>query len=288
MTSRPHNLKTSKPQNMKIGVDLGGTNVRVGLVNHDQLIRKETAPCPKGTEQEVTNQILSLIDKLMTDEVTSIGIGVPSVVDREKGIVYHVANIPSWEEVHLRKIMEDAFHKPTFLNNDANCFAWGVHLFGEGRNFNDMVGLTVGTGIGSGLIINGRLYNGHNTGAGEIGSLPFKDKDFESYCASRFFQDFNSTGKQLAEEARAGNPEALDAWRLLGENMGWLIEAIIFAYDPEAIIFGGGITDAYDLFKDSMMEHLNKFPYPESVARLHIAPSNLENAALLGAAMLDS
>ena len=272
---------------MKIGVDLGGTNIRVGLVNHNQLVCKETAPCPKGTEQEVTDQIITLIDRLMTDEVTSIGIGVPSVVDRERGIVYHVANIPSWEEVHLRKIMEDAFHKPTFLNNDANCFAWGVHLFGEGRNFNDMVGVTVGTGIGSGLIINGRLYNGHNTGAGEICSLPFKDRDFEYYCASRFFHDYNTTGKQMAEDARAGDTKALDAWWHFGENIAWLIEAIVYAYDPEAIIFGGGITDTYDLFKDAMMEHLRSFPYRESIARLHIAPSHLENAALLGAAMLE-
>ena len=273
---------------MKIGVDLGGTNVRVGLVDHDQLIRKEVAPCPKGTEQDVTNQILTLIDKLMIDEVTSIGVGVPSVVDREKGIVYHVANIPSWQEVHLKKIMEDNFHKPTFLNNDANCFTWGVHLFGEGRKFNDMVGLTVGTGIGSGLIINGRLYNGHNTGAGEIGSLPFKEKDYEYYCASRFFHDFNTTGKELAEEARKGNQKALDIWRIFGNYIGSLLEAVMYAYDPEAIIFGGGITDAYDFFKDAMMERLNEFPYPESVARLFIAPSHLENAALLGAAMLDS
>ncbi len=272
---------------MKIGVDLGGTNVRVGLVDKDRLVRKETAHCPRGTEQEVTDQILTLIDRLMTDEVTSIGIGVPSVVDRENGIVYHVANIPSWEEVHLREIMENAFHKPIYLNNDANCFAWGVHLFGEGQNFKDMVGLTVGTGIGSGLIINGRLYNGHNTGAGEIGSLPFKEKDYEYYCASRFFHDFHTTGKELAEEARAGNLNALDTWRIFGDYIGSLIEAVIYAYDPEAIIFGGGITDAYDFFKDAMMERLREFPYPESVARLHIAPSHLENAALLGAAMLE-
>lgn len=273
---------------MKIGVDLGGTNVRVGLVDDDRLVQKETAPCPKGTEQEVTDQILLLIDRLMSDEVVSIGIGVPSVVDREKGIVYHVANIPSWQEVHLRKIMEETFRKPTFINNDANCFAWGVHLFGEGRDYNDMVGLTVGTGIGSGLIINGRLYNGHNTGAGEIGSLPFKDKDYEYFCASRFFHDFNTTGKQLAEEASAGNPKALNVWRIFGDYIGSLIEAVVYAYDPEAIFFGGGITDAYEFFKDAMMEHLRKFPYPESIARLYIGPSHLENAALLGAAMLDS
>lgn len=272
---------------MKLGLDLGGTNFRAALVADGRLVRKEVVPCPKGTEEEVNGALLSLVSKMMNDEVTSIGVGVPSVVDREKGIVYHVANIPSWEEVHLRSIMEKAFHRPVFINNDANCFALGVHVFGEGRNYDDMVGLTVGTGIGTGLIIRGRLYNGHNTGAGEVGSLPFREKDYEHYCASRFFLEYNTTGKQLAEEARGGDKKALDIWQVFGDYMGSLIEAIIYAYDPEAIFLGGGITDAFDFFKHAMMARLADFPYPESVARLHIAPSRLENAALLGAAMLD-
>ena len=89
---------------MKIGVDLGGTNVRVGLIDQGQLVRKVTALCPKGKEQEVLDVLLSLIRELMSDAVTSIGVGVPSVVDRDKGIVYNAANIPSWKEVHLRQM----------------------------------------------------------------------------------------------------------------------------------------------------------------------------------------
>lgn len=272
---------------MRIGLDLGGTNFRAGLVDDEHLVRKEVVPCPKGTEQEVNEVLLALVGRLMTDEVTSIGVGVPTVVDREQGIVYHAANIPAWEEVHLKDIMEDAFHRPVFINNDANCFALGVHVFGEGREYDDMVGLTLGTGVGSGLIIRGRLYNGRNTGAGEIGALPFREKDYEHYCASRFFEDYGTTGKQLAADARQGDPKALDIWRVFGENLGALVEAALYAYDPEAVFLGGGITDAFDFFKDGMMERLRQFPYPESVARLHVAPSYLENAALLGAAVLD-
>ena len=203
---------------MKIGLDLGGTNFRVGLVDTDRLVCKEVVPCPQGSEKEVNDALLSLVGKVMTDEVTSIGVGVPSVVDRERGIVYNAANIPSWKEVHLKEIMEERFHRPVFINNDANCFTLGVHVFGEGRGYRDMVGLTLGTGVGAGLIINGRLYNGHNTGAGEVGSLPFREKDYEHYCASRFFQDFHTTGKALAEEGRQGEPRALEIWRHFGDR----------------------------------------------------------------------
>ena len=272
---------------MKIGVDLGGTNVRVGLVDHEQLVSKVAAPCPKDEEKVVLEQILSLIRKQMSDDVTSIGVGVPSVVDREKGIVYNVANIPSWKEVHLKQILEEEFSRPAYINNDANCFTLGEHYFGEGRKYKDFVGLTLGTGIGTGLILNGNLYNGHNTGAGEVGSLPFKEKDYEHYCASRFFEAFQTSGKELGEKARENDVQALKTWDLFGDNLGYLIEAIIYAYDPEAIILGGGIADAFPYFKDAMYERLKEFPYQESVARLHIAPSQLKDAALLGAAMLD-
>jgi glucokinase len=272
---------------MKIGIDLGGTNIRVGLVDQERLVSKQTAPCPKGEEKEVLEQILTLIKKVMSEEVTSIGVGVPSVVDRERGIVYNVANIPSWKEVHLRQILEDEFHRPAFINNDANCFTLGEHFFGEGKNYKDFVGLTIGTGIGTGLILNGKLYNGHNTGAGEIGSLPFKGKDYEHFCASRFFHAYQTTGKELGEKARENDGQALKTWCLSGDNLGCLMEAILYAYDPQAILLGGGITEAFPYFKDAMYQRLKEFPYQESVAKLHIAPSTLKDAALLGAAMLD-
>jgi glucokinase len=272
---------------MKIGLDLGGTNFRAGLVDGERLVRKEVVPCPKGTEQEVNAALLALVKRLMTDEVTSIGVGVPPVVDREQGIVYHAANIPAWEEVHLKDIMEDAFHRPVFINNDANCFALGVHAFGEGRDYDDMVVLSLGTCVGSCIIVRVLLYNGRNTCAGEVGSLPFREKDYEHYCASRFFEEYGTTGKQLAEDARRGDPKAHEIWRVFGNNLGCLVQAVLFAYDPEAVFIGGGIADAFDFYKEGMLARLGEFPYPESVARLHIAPSHLENAALLGAAVLD-
>lgn len=274
---------------MKIGIDLGGTNMRVGLIDGATLVNKVIEPCPsKGTEDEVLNQLKRQIAQLMSPEVTSIGIGVPSVVDSVQGIVYNVANIPSWKEVHLKEQLEREFGIPVAVNNDANCFALGVWKYGEGKGTKDMVGLTMGTGIGSGIIINGELYNGVNTGAGEIGSLPFKDADYEFYCSSRFFSDLHGdTGANFGKRAQAGDAEAVAVWKEFGQNVGELIKAVLFTYAPEAIIIGGGIASAFSLFEAPMRASLESFPYPANVAATRIMPSTLPNAAILGAGALN-
>ena len=112
---------------MRIAIDLGGTNVRVATVlPGGQVERIISEPCrSKGSEEEVLEHIFSLIDELMTPEVDGIGIGVPSVVDTDKGIVYNVVGIPSWKEVHLKDRLEERYHIPASVDNDCNCFALG-------------------------------------------------------------------------------------------------------------------------------------------------------------------
>lgn len=273
---------------MKIGIDLGGTNMRVGLTDGATLVNSVIEPCPaKETEEVVLNQLKRQIAQLMSADVTGIGIGVPSVVDSVKGIVYNVANIPSWKEVHLKEQLEKEFGIPVAVNNDANCFALGVWKYGEGKGTRDMVGLTMGTGIGSGIIINGQLYNGVNTGAGEIGSLPFKDADYEFYCSSRFFSHLHGdTGANFGKRAQAGDAEAIAVWNEFGQNVGELIKAVLFTYAPEAIIIGGGIASAFSLFEAPMRASLESFSYPANVAATRIMPSTLPNAAILGAGAL--
>ena len=273
---------------MKIGIDLGGTNMRVALVDGDVIRERVIRPCPaKEAEAVVTNQLLEQIRQVMTPAVTGIGVGVPSVVDAEKGIVYNVANIPSWQEVHLKDILEQAFGVPACINNDSNCFTLGVSKFGEGKAFNNIVGVTMGTGIGSGIIIGGQLYGGRNTGAGEIGALPYLSMDYEHYCSSSFFTKFHGrTGKELGELAALGDPKALTIWEEFGEHVGDLMQVVLYTYDPEAIIIGGGIASAFPYFEKAMWEQLSKFPYPETINHIKIIPSTLEDAALLGASAL--
>lgn len=272
---------------MKIGVDLGGTNVRAALVDGASIIRIEKASCPaKGTQEEVIEAIAALIETLICDEVISIGIGVPSVVDTAKGIVYNVANIPSWQEVHLKEIFEKRFGIPVHVNNDANCFSLGESHFGQGRGYKDVVGITLGTGVGSGIIINGHLYEGRNAGAGEIGCLSYLDKDYESYCSTPFFVAHNTTGAELAAKAQAGNAAAQALWDEFGHHLGELVKAALFAYDPEAIIFGGGIAAGYPHFEAAMRKTVETFPF-ETAKDVKILFSTDGDMGLYGASVLD-
>ena len=272
---------------MRIAIDLGGTNVRVATVlPGGQVERIISEPCrSKGSEEEVLEHIFSLIDELMTPEVDGIGIGVPSVVDTDKGIVYNVVGIPSWKEVHLKDRLEERYHIPASVDNDCNCFALGVTSFGRGQGYREAFCVTLGTGVGGSLVIDGQLYRGRNAGAGEIGSIPYLDRDYEYYCSSRFFVGKGTSGKEAAVAAANGDPEGLKIMDEFGGHVGKLVQMIMFAYDP-AVIIGGSISKAYPLFCDAMWKEIKNFPYPKSVGNLEIFQSEQVHAAFLGAANL--
>ena len=272
---------------MKIGVDLGGTNVRVGLVDEGRIVRLLAEPCKSDrSEDEVVDHILSLIGRVMTPEVDRIGIGVPSVVDAAQGIVYNVVGIPSWREVRLKERVEARFGVPVRVDNDCNCFATGVCRFGEASSFDDAVCIALGTGVGAGIVIGGTLYRGRNTGAGEIGSIPYLDRDYEYYCSSRFFVGRGTTGREAYERAVAGDAGALALWCEFGGHVGRLMMLVLYAYDPEAVVFGGSIAQAFDFFRDAMYERLQEFPYRNIVERVRICRTHVENVGLLGASAL--
>ena len=272
---------------MTIGIDLGGTNVRVALVDDGKILNVVSEPTKsKASQEEVLDHIKGLIKSVITPQVTAIGMGVPAVVDLETGTVYDVVAIPSWKEVPVKAILEEEFGVPVSVNNDCNCFGLGVSLFGEAQGYRDAVCVTLGTGVGSCLIIDGKLYSGQNTGAGEIGNIPYLDKDYEYYCSSRVFVGMGTTGKELFIKAGEGDVEALAKWDEFGVHIGKLVSLIINAYDPQVIVFGGSIAGAFEYFKGGMYKELESFPYQRSVQRLKITTSSIANAAILGAASL--
>ena len=272
---------------MQIGIDLGGTNIRIGQVSNGNIVKKESVKSLSGMGlDESIDYFMKRLAGLITPLCCSIGIGVPSVVDVNKGVVYNVTNIPSWQEVELKRLVEERFGIPTFVNNDANCFALGESCFGEGHGMKNIVGLTLGTGAGAGIVINNQLYNGNNAGAGEVGDIPYLDGVYEDYCASRFFIRKGTTAKELCEKANDGDALALELWKEYGNHLGNLVKVIMFAFDPAGIVMGGGIANAYPFFIDTVRQSLKSFPYQKSVEHLTIKQTKNPDIAILGAASL--
>ena len=271
-----------------LGVDLGGTNIRVGEVHDDVLKKVVSAPISsKEKEEDVLNLLYGLIDELICEETKGIGVGVPSVVDTKNGIVYEVQNIPSWKEVHLKRLLEEKYKIPVYVNNDANCFAVGEKYFGKGKIYDSVVGLIVGTGLGAGLILDGKLYSGRNCGAGEFGMIPYLDQYYEYYCCGQFFNNTTTfTGSDAYERAEAGDREALEAFNIFGRHLGEAVKTILYSVDPEIIILGGSVSKAFKYYKDSLWETVNTFAFSQTVNNLKIEVSEVDQVAVLGAAAL--
>lgn len=269
-------------------IDLGGTNIRAARITDGEMERHAAVSChADGSEQDVLDQLYALIDQLLDHRVERIGIGVPSVVDFTRGIVYDVQNIPSWKEVRLKELIEGRYHLETRVDNDVNCYVLGEKYFGSARAFSDIVGITLGTGIGAGIIINGAIYRGHDTGAGEIGCLPYLDGIYEQYCSGMWMRRLGLDAALLSRQAAAGDETALAVWRRFGHHLGKVMQAVLLAYNPEAIIIGGGIAKGAPYFETSMRRSMaDGFPYPREIEHTRVLFSSLENGNLLGASKL--
>lgn len=271
-----------------IAIDLGGTNIRAARVDNGIILAQNTVECKAdGTQQEVLDQIFELIDAVVDDSVERIGVGVPSVVDYRSGTVFDVQNIPSWREVHLKALMEARYHIPVSVDNDVNCYVLGEKHFGIAAPYDSFVGITLGTGVGAGIFVDGRLYRGHNTGAGEIGCLPYLQGNYEQYCSSQLFKQMRLTGYELSRSAAQGNIDALRIWQMFGQHLGKLLQVILYTYDPQAIVIGGGIAASAPYFEDAMLASMRHgFPYPHVPERVKIHFSTLQHSNLLGASTL--
>ena len=197
-----------------LGVDIGGTNIKVGRLAKGSLMQKKVIGVdPSETASQTLDRMFTAIEAVLTDTVESMGIGVPAVVDPEDGIAYDVQNIPSWKKVNLKQIVQQQYSLPVYINNDANCFVLGEHWFGKAKQYATCIGLSIGTGLGMGIMINGKLYEGVLCGAGEIGMLSYRDSILEHYTGSFFFPNhYGSSAKVLYDKAELGDKEAIAAF----------------------------------------------------------------------------
>lgn len=271
-----------------IAIDLGGTNIRAGVVVNGRVGTIKSIPLQaKETKEKVLQQLYGLIDEVISKDIAAIGIAVPGLVASGSRVLYDTVNIPSWKEIDLVKIIGAQYQLPVRIENDANCFALGEYYFGDAQNYETVAGLTIGTGLGTGIIIQKKLFSGKHGGAGEFGMIPYLDKNVEYYVSGKFFENsYGINGKAVYARAMKHDKEALDMYKAFGYHLGEAIKIILYALDIECFVIGGSVKDAFSFFSEAMWESISKFGYQRAVQDVKIKASQLPNSNILGAASL--
>ncbi len=308
-----------------IGIDLGGTKIATALVDasgeilaHDR--RKTLA---REGRDAVVARILESARAVIGEggveppQVTAVGIGAPGPIDLAAGVVVAPPNLPGWDRVPLKQLIESDLGITTFLENDANAAAVGEHRFGAGRGVDHMIYVVVGTGVGGGLILDGRLYHGASGMAGEIGHIVVKLDGPVCACGNCGCLEALTSGPSIAREARQriaqgqstlitelvqGDPDRITskivaqaadhgdetAKSILAEAMHYLglgMASLVHTLNPELIVFGGGVSNLGERMFGPVRQVIADVAFAEAAEAVRVAPAQLgDNAGVLGAA----
>lgn len=286
-----------------IGVDLGGTKIITGIINPDGDIIGSPVKVPTRADkpaEQIVDRMIDAMNKsireasLSADQIAGIGIGSPSPIDIKNGMILTTQNLPTLHYYRIKEKISNTFQVPVHLNNDANCFALGESCFGAVKHAQNAVGITLGTGFGCGIIINGKIYTGATDTAAEIDMCPYLDGNLEDYISGRGLSKIyhNLSGEQdvpskIAHMARQNNVYARRAWIQFGAHLGHALSLVVNLLDPEVIIVGGSMSRAFDLFSEKTIEILHQNINPVPREHLKVEQARLgENAGFIGAACL--
>ncbi len=253
-----------------VGVDVGGTNIKLGVVDPSGriIVRNSFATKPFASNRiklisalarEIEASIITA--GLNKKQIAGIGIGLPGLIDFEKGVVRFLPNIPGWRSVRLRDILQKKVHLPVYVDNDVKIITLAESKFGAGKGVKDLICLTLGTGVGAALILNGQLYRGEDNAAGELGHMPLNEHGpkcncggygcFETYVgnrplfamASRIMGKPGMTTQDMFALAQKGNKKALFFWKKAAIHIGNGLVGIVNLLNPRLIIIGGGVSN---------------------------------------------
>lgn len=274
--------------NSYIGVDIGGTSIVAGLLNEGIFSNTVTVSTKAHQPlQTILQQLFNAIDQLIAPGVKAIGIGCPGIIDSGQGVILNINNIPAFKAINLKTIVQEKYNIPVFINNDANCFVLGETFFGAAKGYNHVVGITIGTGLGAGIVINKKVHGGFKGVAGELGCIAYKDSIVEDYCSSKFFTNYyREEGAALFSKAEQADIVAKTAFIELGMHLGWLINTTLYSIAPQIIVIGGSIAKAFKYIEPGIQKQLSQFMFKDFRAKLKIEPAQLDNAGLAGAAAL--
>jgi len=293
-----------------IGIDLGGTAIKLGRFSEDGVCHQSlTVPTPQpATPEAVLAAIADAILQLQTPpfvkgglggvRISAIGIGTPGPADAAGRIARVAINLKNWHNVPLADWLEAQTGLPTILANDANCAGLGEAWLGAGKHFKNLILLTLGTGVGGAIILDGKLFTGHLGAAGELGLIAINPDgpecnsgnsgSLEQYVSVQAIR--RETGfepLELANLAQSGDAKALEYWQNYGRYLGIGLASLIYVLTPEAIIIGGGISAGAEFFLPAVRAEIERRVLPSSREDLQLLLAKLGNqAGMAGAAKL--
>lgn len=297
-----------------LGFDIGGTKCAVVTALWDgkmiDILKKKSIPTDHSiSAYQMLDRLFELADGLIDQTPDKIGISCGGPLDSARGIIMSPPNLPGWDHIEIVKYIENHYNAPTKLQNDANACAVAEWKFGAGIGCKNMIFLTFGTGLGAGLILNGKLYEGANGNAGEIGHIRLEKDGPIGYCKRGSFEGFCSggglaqlgyiqalecvksgtyplyfkegmsqndiTAKSIADAAVKGDPTALEVYRISGEYLGKGLSLLIDILNPEKIVIGSIFASNKSLFFDAMTSEIEKEALSASTSCCEIVPSAL-------------
>ena len=275
----------------KLGVDIGGTSIKIGVVSAGKVLEKMIFPIRKGNSQKaLLDLIINSISRMDSTSIVSLGIGCPGVID-PSGTIFFSPHLPL-QGVNLNKVLYSRFKKPIYMDNDANCFVLAEKLFGSAQQYHDIIGVTWGTGIGGGIILGDMLHRG-SSNTTELGHISVRYNGIKSACGNRGCLEqtlLDIKGKpsyaELYARALSGSGKALSLWKHLGYVMGVGIANYIQILDPEAVVIGGKVTNAWRFFGPELVCTVQKRTISQNCRLLR--SKMVATAGILGAASLNS
>jgi len=284
-----------------IGIDLGGTAIKLGRFNcAGELLAEEQVSTPQpAVPGAVTMALCEAVEQLDPDRQASVvGVGLPGPMDPAARVARICINLPGWENVPLAEWMESRLDRAVTLANDGNCAVVGEAWLGAARGFTDVVLLTLGTGVGGGVILNNQLFTGHNGAAAEPGLIVVQPdgpacnsgnhgslEQYASIAALRRLCDREPL--QLSALADAGDPEAIAVWSKYGSRLGVGVASLVYLFTPQLVLLGGGLAGAFHHFLPAVQDEVHARVQEVSREGLRILPCALGNGAgRLGAARL--
>lgn len=287
-----------------IGVDLGGTKILAGVVARDgSIVRRHERATPQDSQEHVLAELEAAVAELMDDSVGAVGFGVPSPIDQAKGVVVRCVNVPL-EDAPLRDRMHERFGVPVGLDNDANAAAHGEWRAGAGRGEDDIVMLTLGTGVGGGVVSGGRPFRGRNGAGAELGHVVIvhDGRPCQGACTGRGHLETYASGSAATAAAREAFGPSADAHRLVrlanegdaqakelledvARHLGSGIGSFVNVFGPQLVILGGGFgVAAYDYLRGPAEEVMRREALEPMRSAVRLAKAELGTAAgLIGA-----